>query len=206
MSATITNRSPSQTPRGRGNRHNQTNANRTNVRKAPRPALSSPSWSSPSQIVDSLAQWLEHWIFNREDRVWFPRKAGIFFSYALFLCYDFHVVRWGLVRDRTLISRKWLRVIINDDFLEKGECYGLALPPSIICLGRLRIASKYIFNLWQLRQGVDSLAQWLEHWIFNREDRFRFPRKAGIFFSYASFLCYGYHVVRPGYNRFFYNG
>ena len=24
----------------------------------------------------------------------------------------------------------------------------------------------YIFNLWQLRQGVDSLAQWLEHWIF----------------------------------------
>ena len=53
--------------------------------------------------------------------------------------------------------------------------YGLALLPSIICLGRLRIASKYIFNLWQLRQGVDSLAQWLEHWIFNQEDLVRIP-------------------------------
>ena len=45
------------------------------------------------------------------------------------------------------IRRKWLHVIINDDFLEKGECYDRALLPSIICLGRLRIASKYIFNL-----------------------------------------------------------
>ena len=94
------------------------------------------------------------------------------------------------------IHRKWLHVIINDDFLEEGECYDRALLPSIICLGRLRIASKYIFNLWLLRQGVDSLAQWLEHWIFNREDRVRFPRKAEYFFSYASFLCYGFHVVR----------
>ena len=42
-SATITNRSPSQTPRGRGNRQNQTGANQTNVRKALRIALSSPS-------------------------------------------------------------------------------------------------------------------------------------------------------------------
>ena len=38
----ITNRSPSQTPRGRGNRQNQTSANRTNVRQALRLALSSP--------------------------------------------------------------------------------------------------------------------------------------------------------------------
>ena len=94
------------------------------------------------------------------------------------------------------IRRKWLHVIINDDFLEEGECYDRALLPSIICLGRLRIASKNIFNLWQLRQGVDSLAQWLEHWIFNWEDRVRFPRQAWDFFSYASFLCCGFHVVR----------
>ena len=33
-SATITNRSPSQTPRERGNRQNQTGTNRTNARKA----------------------------------------------------------------------------------------------------------------------------------------------------------------------------
>ena len=43
MSATITNRSPSQTPRGRGNRQIQTSTNQTNVRKALRLALSSPS-------------------------------------------------------------------------------------------------------------------------------------------------------------------
>ena len=148
------------------------------------------------QGVDSLAQWLEHWIFNREDRVRFPRKAEYFFSYVSFLCCGYHVVRWGLVRDWTLLSRKWLHDMINDDFLEMGACYDRALLPSIICLGRLRIASKYIYNLWQLRQGVDSLAQWLEHWIFNREDRVRFPGKTEYFFSYASFLCYGYHVVR----------
>ena len=70
--------------------------------------------------------------------------------------------------------------------------------PSIICLGRLRIASKCTLNLWQLRQRVDSLAQWLEHWIFNREDRVRFPRESGNFFSYASFLCCDLHVVRWG--------
>ena len=39
--ATITNRSPSQTPRGRGNGQIQTSTNRTNVRKALRLALSS---------------------------------------------------------------------------------------------------------------------------------------------------------------------
>ena len=76
-------------------------------------------------------------------------------------------------------------------------CFERALLPSIFCLGRLCIASKYIFNLWQLRQGVDSLAQWLEHWIFYREDRVRIPRWE-IFFSYASFLCYDFHVVRWG--------
>ena len=147
------------------------------------------------QGVDSLAQWLEHWSFNREDRVRSPQLSGICFSYASFLCYGFHV-RWGLVRNWTLLSRKWLHVIINDDFLEMGECYDQALLPSITCLGRLCIASKYIFNLWQLHQGVDSLALWLEHRIFNREDWVRFPQSAGICFSYASFLCYGFHVVR----------
>ena len=43
QSATITNRSPSQTLRGRGNRQIQKSTNRTNVRKALRLVLSSPS-------------------------------------------------------------------------------------------------------------------------------------------------------------------
>ena len=42
-SATITKRSPFQTPSGRGNRQIQTSTNRTNVRKALRLTLSSPS-------------------------------------------------------------------------------------------------------------------------------------------------------------------
>ena len=119
-----------------------------------------------------------------------------FFSYVSFLCYDIHVVRWVFIRDRTLLHRKWLHVIINDDFLEKGECYGLALLPLIICLGSLHIACRYIFNLWQLCQGVDSLTQWLEHLIFIQTDWFQIPRQVGNFFSYVSFLCYDFHVVR----------
>ena len=42
-SATITNRSPYKTPRGRESRQIQTSTNRTNVQKALRFALSSPS-------------------------------------------------------------------------------------------------------------------------------------------------------------------
>ena len=41
-------------------------------------------------------------------------------------------------------------------------CYGLALLPLIICLGRLHIACRYIFTLWQLHQRVDSLSYDME--------------------------------------------
>ena len=138
------------------------------------------------QGVDSLAQWLEYWIFNREDRVRFPGKTEYFFQLCFIPLLRLSCRKMGARPGLDFIRRKWLHVIINDDFLEKGECYGLALLPSIICLGRLCIASKYIFTLWQLRQGVDSLAQWLEHWIFNREDRLRFPGKTEYFFQ----LCF----------------
>ena len=125
-----------------------------------------------------------------------PRKDGIFFQLCFIPLLRLSCCKMGARPGSDFIHRKWLHIIINDDFLEKGECYDRALLPLIICLGRLRIASKYIFNLCQLRQGVDSLAQWLEHWIFNLEDRVRFPGKTEYFFSYASFLCYGFHVVR----------
>ena len=138
------------------------------------------------QRVDSLAQWLEHWLFNREDRVRFLRQAWKFFQLSFIPLLRLSFRKMGSRPRLDFIRRKWLHVIINDDFLEEGECYDRALLPSIICLGRLRIASKYIYNLWQLRQGVDSLAQWLEHWIFNLEDRVRFPRQAWEFFQ----LCF----------------
>ena len=62
-------------------------------------------------------------------------------------------------------------------------CYGLALLSMFICLGRLRIACRYIFNLWHLRQRIDSLAQWLGYWIFIRRDRVRIPQQTGNFFQ-----------------------
>ena len=77
-------------------------------------------------------------------------------------------------------------------------CNDRALLPSIICLARLRIAIKYIFNFWQLRQGVYALVQLLEHWTFIWTDQVQIPKSAGNFFSYASFLCYDFHVVRWG--------
>ena len=117
-------------------------------------------------------QWLEHSIFIRTDWVWIPWQVGTFFSNASFLCCDFHVVRWGLVWDWTLLH------IINDDFLEEEKCLGLSFLPSIICLGRYPIAFTYTFNLRQLRQGISQV------WT----DQVRFPRQAGTFFSYASFL------------------
>ena len=51
--------------------------------------------------------------------------------------------------------------------IEFKWCYDL----SLICLVRLHIACRYIFNLCQLGQRVDSLAQWLEHWIFIGTDQ-----------------------------------
>ena len=60
-------------------------------------------------------------------------------------------------------------------------CYGLSLLPLIICLGRFCIACRYIFNLWQLCQGVDSLALWLENWFLFRQTRFKSHHKREIF-------------------------
>ena len=62
-SATITNRSPSQTPRGRGNRQIQTSTNRTNVRKALRLALSSPS--EVIAILKGLKNTRTNWHMER---------------------------------------------------------------------------------------------------------------------------------------------
>ena len=63
-----------------------------------------------------------------------PTIGGKFFSCVSFLCYNFHVVRWGLGWDWTFLCRKWLYIIINDDFLEMGECYDLAFLPRLSTL------------------------------------------------------------------------
>ena len=110
-----------------------------------------------------------------------PMIGGIFFQLCFIPLLWLSCRKMGLIRDRTLFGRKWLRI-------KKWGVLQLSTQTSIICLGRLRIACRYIFNLWQLRQGVDSLAQWLEHWIFIWTDRVRIPQ-VGNFFSCASFLC-----------------
>ena len=59
----------------------------------------------------------------------------------------------------------------------------------------IRYNVSYKYNL---RQGVDSLAQWLEHWISTPAVRVRIPsgfdfeshQGCGIFSSYASLLSY----------------
>ena len=94
-----------------------------------------------------MAQWLEHWIFIREDPGSIPMKGGIFFQLWFIPLLRLSCRKMGALPKLDFIRQKWRHVIINDDFLEEGECYDRALLPLIICLGRLRIASKYIFNL-----------------------------------------------------------
>ena len=81
-------------------------------------------------------------------------------------------------------------VIIN-------HCYDLTLLPLKICHGRFRIACRYIFNLWQLpgSQLFGSLVRALDFYL----DRPGLnPTIGGNFFSYASLLCYIFHIVRWG--------
>ena len=58
---------------------------------------------------------------------------GNLFSAVLHSFVTSDVIRWGLVRDRTLLRRKWFHVIINDDLLEKGA----GLSGSVGCAVRL---------------------------------------------------------------------
>ena len=150
------------------------------------------------QGVDSLAQWLEHWFFIREDRVRFPRQAWNFSQLCFIPLLRLSCRKMGTKPGLDFTLPKMASRHHKRRRPWKGCVLRPSTPTSIICLCRLRILCRYIFNLWQMRQGVDSLAQWLEHWNFIREDRVRFPRQAWNFFSYASFLCCDFHVVRWG--------
>ena len=117
------------------------------------------------QGVDSLAQWLKHLIFNSPD---------VFQTMHNFLVTNFHIRKMGALRKWSNESFKNdFLIIINDNSLEIGVWY-VPLHHSVIrnytrrsewqitcCVVRL-------FDSDILRQGVDSLAQWLEHWISTR--------------------------------------
>ena len=73
---------------------------------------------------------------------------GIFSAKFAMLCYDFHVVKWGLspgfdsilCRNGLILRRNGFPLIINDDFLEEGG--GVTADNST-----LRIAYRFISNL-----------------------------------------------------------
>ena len=66
---------------------------------------------------------VEHWIFNTAAQVRIPTDVMDFFfrllCYALFFNTAFTSSDIGLI-----FRRNGFQVIINDDFLEDGECYG----------------------------------------------------------------------------------
>ena len=80
-----------------------------------------------------------------------------------------------------ILRRIGFQVIINDDFLEEGECF-------LVYTQSLTIAS-----------GRRLCGSVVEHWIFNPAARVRFPLKSWDFFQpnlLCFVLCYGFHVVR----------
>ena len=97
--------------------------------------------------------------------------------------------------DRSLFSRKWLRVIINDDLLDEGECYDLALLPSIICLGRLRIAYIYIQSLTTTSGSrlFGSMVRVLDFYPGGRGSN---PTIGETFFQLCVIPLLDFHVVR----------
>ena len=53
-----------------------------------------------------------------------------------------------------------------------------------------------------LRQGVDSLAQWLEHWISTPAVRVRIPSGTWDFFqAMHHFLVTNFHIRKKGHSR-----
>ena len=83
------------------------------------------SLSAWSQGVDSLAQWLEHWIFDQE--VLGSNLVGVeSFSampYFLFVMAFMSLDGGSTSGIGLCFAKNWLFVIINDDFLEMGVCY-----------------------------------------------------------------------------------
>ena len=141
------------------------------------------------QGFDSLAQLLEHWIFICRP-VSNPMTGRKFFQLCFILLLWLSCCERG-AHPRLDFTMPKIALCLHKWWLPwKG---GVFLP-SIICLGRFRIACRYIFNLWQLCRRVDSFPQC----ILIRADRVPIPRRKGNFFNYASFLYYSFYVIREG--------
>ena len=101
------------------------------------------------QGVDSLVQWLEHWIsiptgtlsLNTNKQTSGPgsnpiRDVGFFFKLCIISYLRIFIfVRWGLGRDGPFESyshKNDIFVIINDYYLEMGVCYVPLLHHSFI--------------------------------------------------------------------------
>ena len=79
--------------------------------------------------VDSLAKWLEHWSVPGRPRINYQSGPKNIFSYASYLFQLAVISSWELTQNWTLNEKMaychHFTVIINEDFLEEVECYGL---------------------------------------------------------------------------------
>ena len=92
---------------------------------------------SGSRLFGSV---VEHWIIDPAARFRFPPKSWDFFqpnSLCFVLCYGFHVVRWGLVRNLTYFYAELMAFKMTS--LKRGSVTADN--------STLRIAYRFIFNL-----------------------------------------------------------
>ena len=110
-----------------------------------------------------------------------PNIGGKLFQLCFILCYDFHVVRWGLLHHRTLLRQKWLRVIINKEKYSADKYF-------LLLLFFLE------YRIWQFMQKFPIKYE-ITHPIFEKNYRapvttsFFQPKRIQIF-SYSSLKTY----------------
>ena len=86
-------------------------------------------WGYKCKVKHQQLSHFHHSLTELTVFIWFGGTTGLFLG--------LHRFRSSICMDLSLV---FILCSVTTEHL-----------PSIICLGRLRIASKYIFNLWQLR-------------------------------------------------------
>ena len=124
-----------------------------------------------------------------------------FFKLCLSFCFGFHAVRWGLVRDRTLLCQKFALCLYKWLLPRTCWCVTNIYLYLIICEKQIMHSFYVITNLWQLRQGVDFLARWLEHWISDQDVLGLNPVWVEPFFKLCLSFGYWFHAVRKTHTR-----
>ena len=124
-SATVTNRSPSQSPRGRGNRQIQTSTNQTNVRKTLRLALSSPN--EVIAMLKGLKNTRTKWHKIRHKTIialLFSVQKAPFSRYFFLLCVVYFVETYSInILIICYIHKLTNHKFISEMVLNEGDFY-----------------------------------------------------------------------------------